>query len=154
MNKYYKLRIKITDVISTTNWWYMGCKICWRRLKVNENSTYQCPECTETTPCPRYKIALCAIDLETEEEQNPGFVEFSFFGKQGEIITGQNVDLAVANVAGRARYTPPEIEELPGKKFIVMVTHTIGHLMLNSTTFKCRQQSFCIMTSHCLYCQQ
>lgn len=68
------------------------------------------------------QIAVRAIDLDTEEQQNPTFAEFSFFGKQGEIITGQNVDLAVANAAGRVGYTPPEIEELPGKTFIVTVT--------------------------------
>lgn len=89
---------------------------------MNENGTYRCPECTETTLCPRYKIAVRAIDLDTEEQQNPTFAEFSFFGKQGEIITGQNVDLAVANAAGRVGYTPPEIEELPGRTFIVTVT--------------------------------
>lgn len=76
-NKYYKLRIKITDVISTTNWWYMGCKICWRRLKVNENSTYQCPECTETTPCPRYSFHN--LNTKQQNRQHSFNLSFSIF---------------------------------------------------------------------------
>lgn len=49
-NKYYNLRIKITEVILITKWWYMSCKVYWRRLKMNENGTYRCPECTEAAP--------------------------------------------------------------------------------------------------------
>lgn len=39
MNKCCKMKIKITGVISTENWWYMGCKECWKKLK-KENGVY------------------------------------------------------------------------------------------------------------------
>lgn len=121
MNQYYKLRIKITEVVSTDDWWYMGCKQCWKKLR-KEQGIYICPTCTQAKPFPRYRISLHGVYANINEEANPTFAEFTFFGQQGNIIIGKDIDYLLAETRGRNEDTPHEISDLVGKNFIVTVT--------------------------------
>lgn len=48
-NQFYTLKIKIAEVVSIDNWWYMGFKQCWKKLRKE-----QCLTCTQGKPFPRY----------------------------------------------------------------------------------------------------
>lgn len=88
MDQYYKLEIKITEVVTKDDsWWYMGCKQCWKKLKND-----RCSNCTQPKPFPRYKISLYGIDANTSEEENPTFAEFIFFGQQDSVLIGKEAD--------------------------------------------------------------
>lgn len=121
---------------STSEWWFMGCKVCWRRLKISQNGTYSCPTCVETEPWPRFRISVRATDIEVEDQTGPTFAEFTFFGRQGELITGTTADCAPAHAKGRTNYLPPELEKLHDKKFIVTVTTNDQTLRANFYHFK------------------
>jgi hypothetical protein len=54
-NFLYKLRIKITEVVSLTDWMYMDCKICWKGLRMPDGSVQRCSVCPDGEPWPRYK---------------------------------------------------------------------------------------------------
>lgn len=117
MNKCCKMKMKITGVISTENWWYMGCKECWKKLK-KENGVYNCPTCTQR-PSPRYRISFHGVDTDSTEEANPTFAEFNFFGQQGNVQIGKDADYLLAEARGRGEDRPQEILDLMGKKYIV-----------------------------------
>lgn len=53
--------------------------------------------------------------MQVEDEPNPLFAEFAFFGAQGDLITGkvQIPICCVGHAKGWIGYVPPEIEELP-----------------------------------------
>lgn len=65
-----------------------------------------------------YRISLCAVDVQTNEEANPTFAEFTFFGAQGDIIIGKDAEYVVAETRGQAGYVPCEISDLVGRKFL------------------------------------
>jgi hypothetical protein len=77
------------------------------------------------------------IDDGSDNEADTAFAEFIFFGAQGEQIVRITVDYASAHATGRTDYLPPELEQLPGKRFILtVVTQERVRLMLIFTSSK------------------
>jgi hypothetical protein len=146
---WFKFRVKIIRVVSLTDWMYMGCKICWKGLTIPGGGLRSCPNCPDGgEPWPRYtpnypstnrkffpsshkylhvhayyenryKIRVHAIDDGNDNEENAPFAEFLFFGALGEQIAGITADCAAAHKTGRTDYLPPELEQLPGKRFVL-----------------------------------
>lgn len=100
----------------------MGCKICWKRLKPDKSAILRCSDCPDGEPWPRLRISVHAVNIESNGDTEGTFAEFVFFGAQGEQIARMTTECAAAYATGRANYSPPELEQLPGKSFIVTVT--------------------------------
>ncbi|CAM0905095.1 unnamed protein product [Alopecurus aequalis] len=121
MGERYKMKIRVTEVVSTNNWWYMGCRDCWKRVKM-EGETYKCPRCPNTAPLPRFRILLNAVDADVVNTTTAPMAQFIFFGPRGETVVGKDAVMVVASARGQANYIPPELAGLIGRKFAVTVT--------------------------------
>lgn len=99
MNKNYKLKIKLTEIASINNRWYMSCKECWKKLRTKGN-IYKYPTCVAPMPAPRYKLRVQAVDLDSTEKENPTFAEFMFFGPQGDIAIRTDANYVSSRTEG------------------------------------------------------
>ncbi|CAM0873363.1 unnamed protein product [Alopecurus aequalis] len=121
MGERYKMKIQITEIVSANDWWYMGCRDCWKKAKI-EGDTYKSPRCPISVPVPRFRILLNAVDVDVADATIAPMAEFTFFGPHGETIVGKDAVMVVANARGQANYVPPELTNLIDRKFVVTVT--------------------------------
>lgn len=122
MDELYIMKIQITEIVSGENdWWYMGCKECWRKLQI-ENDDYKCSVCAISKPLSRYMIMVHAIDEEQNNIEGAKFAHFVFFGQHGEAIVGKDAQSLSSYSTVQSENIPSEIVALVGKKYIVTVT--------------------------------
>lgn len=82
----------------------------------------RCPICPDGgEPWPRYKIRVHAMDDGSNDEANTTFAEFLFFDALVEKIVGITAYCVEAHKIGKTNYLPPELEQLPSKRFILTV---------------------------------
>ncbi|KAM0828034.1 hypothetical protein ACQ4PT_067809 [Festuca glaucescens] len=67
----------------------------------------------------RYRINVKARDIGYTEEDEEEIGCFTFFGKQGKILTGYDEELVIGTAEGRPNYLPPAIANVVGRKYLV-----------------------------------